>query len=209
MKFHDLITLVGDEPVFETGLLLAGSDSPNYLRRQLSGWVNEGKLWQLRRGLYALAPPYQQIPPHPFLVANRLVAGSVVSLQAALGYYGLIPEHVAAVTSVTTRAPGEWRTPAGHFIYRHIHHDLFFGYERVAVADRQHAFIATPEKALLDLVHLRPGGDSADYLASLRLQNLDLLAVDHLIVLAEQTGKPKLQRAAARIAQIAAQEATA
>lgn len=64
---------MGDEPVFEAGLLLAGDVDPSDVRRQLSRWVNAGRLYQLRRGLYALAPPFQKIRPHPFLVANRLV----------------------------------------------------------------------------------------------------------------------------------------
>lgn len=50
----------------------------------------------MRRDLYAL--PDRN--PHPFVVANRLVSGSYVSLQMALAYYHLIPEHTAVVTSV-------------------------------------------------------------------------------------------------------------
>ncbi len=40
MTFEQLIQLVGDEPVFETGLLLAGDVSPGYLLWYLSdpGW---------------------------------------------------------------------------------------------------------------------------------------------------------------------------
>lgn len=196
MEFQTLLSLVADEPVFDTGLLLAGRQSPGYVRRQISGWVDSGKLWQLRRGLYTLAPPYQQTPPHPFLVANRLADGSYVSLQSALGYYHLIPEHVAAVTSVTTQRPREWDTPVGMYLYRHIQPDLFYGYRRVRVSDDQYAFIALPEKALLDLVYLEPGGDSPEYLAALRLQNLDQLDADTLHALAQRSGKPKLRRAA-------------
>lgn len=196
MDFETLLSLVGDEPVFDAGLLLAGRRSPGYVRRQLSGWVKSGKLWQLRRGLYTLAPPYQRTAPHPFLVTNRLVGGSYVSLQSALGYYHLIPEHVAAVTSVTTQRPGEWDTPLGTYLYRHIQPDLFYGYQRVRVSDDQQAFIASPAKALLDLVHLEPGGDSPEYLTALRLQNLDQLDVDALHELAQRSGKPKLLRAA-------------
>ncbi len=206
MNFDDFLTIVGDEPVFNTGLLLAGNTDPAYLRRQLSGWVNSGKLWQLRRGLYALASPYQKTKPHPFLVANRLVSGSYVSLQAALAYHALIPEHVAVTTSVTTKRPGEWDTPLGRFSVRHIHLDLFFGYETVFVSRAQRAFVATPAKALLDLAHLQPQGDSPDYLASLRLQNLDRLDVGQLRYLASRSGKPKLQRAAETIAKLAAVE---
>ena len=73
MRFEDLLGVVGDEPVFEPGLLLAGDVDSADVRRQLSRWTRAGRLYQLRRGLYALAPPYQKVRPHPFLVANRMV----------------------------------------------------------------------------------------------------------------------------------------
>jgi predicted transcriptional regulator of viral defense system len=88
--------------------LLAGAVDADDVRRQLSRWVNAGRLYQLRRGLYALAPPFQRARPHPFLVANRLVRGSYVSQQAALAHYGLIPEAAPVVTSVMTGRPGRW-----------------------------------------------------------------------------------------------------
>ena len=83
MELGDLIRVVGDEPVFETSLLLAGDVDPCDVRRQLSRWTSAGRLYQLRRGLYALAPPYQKVKPHPFVSANRMVRGSYVSCQSA------------------------------------------------------------------------------------------------------------------------------
>ena len=65
-----------DEPLFETSLLLAGEVNPDYLRVQLTRWKNAGRIIQLRRGLYALAPPYRKVRPHPFLIANRLRGAS-------------------------------------------------------------------------------------------------------------------------------------
>jgi len=119
MKFEALLQIVEDEPVFETGFLLAGDVDPADVRRQLSRWVKGGRLLQLRRGLYALAPPYRKVKPHPFLVANRLVPGSYVSLQSALAYHGLIPEHVPVTTSVTTGRPQRQESPLGSFVYHH------------------------------------------------------------------------------------------
>lgn len=203
MEFTRLMEIVGDEPVFETGLLLAGNVSSAHVRRQLSRWVEAGRIYQLRRGLYALAPPFQRVKPHPFVVANRLARGSYVSLQAALAYYGAIPETAPVVTSVTTGRPGGWRTPLGSYEYRHIKAELFFGYAQTEVSPGQRAFIASPEKALMDLVHLHPGGDDAAYLRELRLQNLERLNLDALMRLAEQTGSPKLQRAAVIVTQLA------
>jgi hypothetical protein len=67
MEFEQLLEIVGNEPVFETSLLLAGDVDPADVRRQLSRWTKAGRLYQLRRGLYALAPPFQKVKPHPFL----------------------------------------------------------------------------------------------------------------------------------------------
>ena len=197
MKFANLLDIVGDEAIFESGLLLAGKANSGDVRRQLSLWVAAGKLYQLRRGVYALAPPYQKTVPHPFLVANQMVRGSYVSLQSALAYHNLIPEYVPVTLSVTTGRPRQWETPLGSFAFRHITLQLFSGYRRVEIASNQHAFLALPEKAILDLVHLTPGGANKSFLAELRLQNLEQLDLDTLQQLAI---RPKLQRAADWIA---------
>ncbi len=206
MKFGRLVEIVGDEPVFDTGLLLAGDVDPADVRRQLSRWTKTGRLYQLRRGLYALATPFQKVKPHPFLVANRMVRGSYVSRQSALAHYGLIPEHVPVVTSVTTARPAYWDTSLGSYDFRHVKADLFCGYRLVEVSPGQRAFVATAEKALLDLIHLQPGGDSPDYLRELRLQNLDRLELDELRRQADLAGSPKLRRAASLVAHLVRSE---
>lgn len=207
MKFDDLLAIVGDEPVFEPGLLLAGDTAPPDIQRQLSRWVEAGRLYQLRRGLYTLAPPFQKIRPHPFLVANRIVRGSYVSLQSALAHYGLIPEHVPVTTSVTTGRPGTWDTPLGFYQFRHLQRDLLTGYRRTPLDEGQEAFVATPEKALLDLIYLEPGAETPEYLQELRLQHMEALDPDELRRQAKAMGKPKLVRAAERIVQLAETEA--
>ncbi len=206
MEFERLLEMLGDEPLFETSLLLAGEVDPAYVHLQLTRWKNAGRVYQLRRGLYALAPPFQKRAPHPFLVANRLRPGSYVSLQSALAYYGLIPEHVQQVTSVTTARPAHWRTPLGAYLFRRLQPALFFGYRAQLVAEGQRAFVAEPEKALLDLVYLHPGGDQEAYLRALRLQNLERLSPERLHALAEQMARPKLRRAAAVIVQLRREE---
>jgi len=207
MEFTILLEIVGDEPVFETGLLLAGDVNPAGVRRQLSRWTSAGRLLQLRRGVYALSPPYQKVRPHPFLVANALVHGSYVSLQAALAHYGLIPEYTSVVTSVTTGRTRRWETVLGSHKFRHIKTSWLHGYRWLEVDDRQWAFVAGPEKALLDLIYLQPGGDDSHYLAELRLQGLDQLDLDTLAGLVEESGSPKLRRAALHITALARREA--
>ncbi len=194
---------VKNQPLFETSLLVAGDVTRHQAQRQLSDWVQAQKLIQLRRGIYTF--PEQN--PHPFVVANHLVPGSYVSLQMALAYYHLIPEHVAVVTSVTTQRPGSYENKFGRFSYRHITSSLFFGIEYRLLVNDEYAYVAAPEKALLDLIHFRPQGDSAAYIESLRLQNLEILNLERLQRFAARTGKPKLKRAANVIEAIVRREA--
>ena len=203
MKFEKLLALVGDQPLFETGLLLSGDVDAADIRRQLSRWVGSGRIRQLRRGLYTLAPPYQNIVPHPFLIANALVPGSYVSAQSALAFYGFIPEYTPQTLSVTTLRTSHWN---GGFHFHHLAPHLFFGYQLVELSEEQQAFVAAPEKALLDLAHLTPNSDSQKYLGELRLQNLERLDLARLHEFSERSEKPKWQRVAAQIEKLALRE---
>lgn len=198
MKFEDLRRLAAEEPVFDMGFLYAGVNNPNLLHRQLSEWVRQGKVIRLRRGLYALAPHFQTKPLHPFVVANRLVEPSYVSLYAALAYYGLIPEAVFAVTSVAPARPRTYRTPLGTFFFRHLAPKRFFGYQWLEVAPGQFAWVARPEKALLDVLYLTPRSDTEGFLRELRL-HLDALDRAYLEEAARRMASPKVERAVRRL----------
>jgi predicted transcriptional regulator of viral defense system len=203
MKFEELLSLVGDQPFFETGLLLAGNVDPNDVRRQLSRWTRAGKVRQLRRGLYTLTPPHRKVTPHPFLLANALLPGSYVSSASALAYYGLIPEYVPRTLSVTLSRPSHWE---GGYIFQHLAPPLFFGYQSMEVDRGQFAFVAQPEKALLDLAHLTPASDTQAYLTQLRLQNLERLDLKRLQEFAARAGKPKWKRVARQVTALTAME---
>jgi predicted transcriptional regulator of viral defense system len=209
MEFDQLLHLLGDLPAFNSSLLLTGNVKPENVRLQLSRWTRSGRVYQLRRGLYAIAPPYQKVIPHPFLVANLMQRASYVSLQSALSFYGLIPETMQATLSVTAGRPERRITPLGVFEFRHIRRDLLRGYRMTELQSSkpgQQALMATPEKALLDLVYLTPGGGTIAYLRELRLQNMERLDVDELHHQAEFFDTPKLLRAAETIAGLAKKE---
>jgi hypothetical protein len=201
MEFDSLLKLIGDDPVFESSLLLAGNIDPKLVRLQLTRWVNSGRIYQLRRGLYSIAPPYQKTRPHPFLIANHLQRASYVSLQSALAFYSLIPEIVNTTVSVTTGRPERLETPLGLYEFRHIKTDLFFGYQMTDL-EGQSALVATPEKALLDLIYLTPGGESPNYLRELRLQNVDLLDLDLLKKQSAVFDTPKMSKSVKNLSQL-------
>jgi len=186
-------------------MLLAGPDPPSEVRRQLSRWVAAGKVIQLRRGLYALAAPFARAAPNPLAIAARIRKPSCVSLQSALSYHGAIPESTPAVTSVTTGRPGRFETGLGDFHYRHVGPSLFWGYREVEVAQDESAYIALPEKALLDLFYLTPGAVGPAFVRELRLAP-DTIDAHRLQQFAARAAKPKLIRAAALTARILRRE---
>jgi predicted transcriptional regulator of viral defense system len=201
MDFKKLLQLTGGLSCFTTRFLAAGEDLAQ-IRLQLARWVKDGRVVKLHKGLYAIAQPYRKITPATFCIANALKLPSYISLQSALSWHGLIPEFVPVVTSVTTARPQTIATSVGRFEFRHIQVDLFWGFQKIELADKQDAFVATPEKALLDLVHLTAGGDKEEFLEELRLQNLSRLSKDVLRQYAEKSESPKLKRAVSNIESI-------
>lgn len=140
-------------------------------------------------------------------MANALCRNSYVSLQSALAFHGLIPEYVPVVTRVTTSRPEILETELGDHVFRHIRPAHFFGFLRQEVARGQEAFIATPEKALLDLVYLTPGGGREAFLREVRLQNTGILDEASLRACGQRFAKPKVARAVEAIQEILVEEA--
>jgi predicted transcriptional regulator of viral defense system len=202
MDFTSLMDLVKDEPVFTTGLLKVSGVKPAQITLQLVRWVKAGRLIQLRRGVYALSGPYRKVEPHPFLIANALNRASYVSLQSALAWYGMIPEYVPKVTSVTTGRPELVNTGAGAFLFRHVKPEFFSGFRRIEVVERQQAIVATPEKALVDLLYLTPASDAEGYLEELRLQNMESMNRKALRKWAISICSDKVQRGVQRFVKI-------
>ena len=128
--------------------------------------------------------------------------GSYVSGLSALAFAGVIPEYVAEVTSVTAGRPRLRNTPLGRFSFRHLKPELLSGYRRADLGHGQRAFVAPPEKALLDLIHLQPGGDDPAYLRELRL-DFGALRLDALDACAARAATPKLARAARHVRRLA------
>jgi hypothetical protein len=121
-------------------------------------WVRQGYLVQLRRGLYAVGPELSHIKPEPFLVANHLYGPSYVSMESALSFWGFIPEQVVETVSMTAAKPHTFHTPLGRFSYHHLPSPYAsLGTTTVELLELRNAMVATPDKALCDLVVTRPG----------------------------------------------------
>ena len=192
MKIEELSYRVSKSGLFRTGQILSGSKQPANVRRQLDRWVKSGRILQLRRGVYVLQKPYASSDLHPFVIANALKKASYVSLQSALAHYGMIPEYVPVTTSMTTGRPEELDTSIGRFQFRHISTNRFFGFSEMEVAPGQPVLIASPAKALVDLLYLTPHSDNPDYLRELRLHKPEGFDRDILDRVVEKQGSSKV-----------------
>lgn len=111
-----------------------------------------GELIRLKRNLYIVNPDLFDRATDPRLCANHIYGPSYVSLQWALRYYGMIPEQVFVVTSVTTKRSRTFQTPIGTFNYMQVP-SLYFpiGVESVG-SDGICFLMASREKALCDTI---------------------------------------------------------
>jgi len=81
---------------------------------------------------------------------------SHVSLESALWHHGLIPEAVVETASVTAFRARRFDTPLGRFTFTRVSAwDPRAGVEAVELAPDTWAFVASPLRAIADLVYLR------------------------------------------------------
>ena len=155
MKFNALKQRIKLLPVFSTSMLSTISKDTASLKVQISGWKKKGLILQLRKGLYILNKDERDIEPSLFYLANQIFIPSYVSLEAALAYYGLIPEFVPATTSITTRKTCKFKNEFGVFTYQHVKPNNFGGFN--AIQDQKTnltILIASAEKAVIDFFYL-------------------------------------------------------
>ncbi len=141
---------------------------PDFDRNNFTRWTKKGYLIRLRRGFFAFSE-YKNKPDYALYFANRIYRPSYISLHTALSFYGMIPESVIQVTSVTTLKTASFINDFGEYSYKNVKENLLFGYELKPMADNRTIQFAAPEKALLDLLYLYPFYDREQELEELRL----------------------------------------
>ena len=173
MYFDKIAKGLGEIPLSRHLILelLKGYKRPN---DKISEWVKSGELISLRRGLYIPGRESNLPKPEPFLIANHLRGPSYVSLESALSYWGLIPERVYEITSVTLKSKKIYTTSVGKFSYQFLPSPYYsFGIKSVPINSTQTILIASLEKAICDKLILTSG----IHLRSVR-QTKDLLIED-------------------------------
>jgi predicted transcriptional regulator of viral defense system len=123
--------------------------SPSAAQKFIHSYTDKKFFIKLRNGLYSL----EGKTPPVFFIANKLYRPSYISLETALSHYGIIPEVVYSVTSVTPNPTAEFDVLDKVYTYTRIKQKAFGGYMTKKENDRTY-LIAEPEKALADYLYL-------------------------------------------------------
>jgi len=154
MNYQEFKSKVREFPVFSSSQLSAFGEDLQILRNQLSFWRGKGLLLKLRRGLYVLNKDDRKVDPSRLFLAGQMLSPSYISTHYALAYYGLIPERVTDITSVTTKKTTLFDNEFGRFVYQHLKVACFNGFLEKKDNNGFAFFIAEPEKALIDFFYL-------------------------------------------------------
>jgi predicted transcriptional regulator of viral defense system len=124
----------------------------SFHKQRLSEWQKKGYIKKIAKGYYIFSD-LEINESVLFIIANKIFDPSYVSLEMALSYYGLIPESVYSITSITSKKAYKLASPLGQFNYRKIKPESMFGYKLVNY--QNHSFkIAEIEKAILDYFYV-------------------------------------------------------
>lgn len=168
-------------------------------RDRVTKLLKSGALSRVKKGLYLwneLDEPYSRE-----ILANLIYGPSYISLEYALNLYGLIPEAVPLVTSVTTGRNKRFDTEAGTFSYRHVPVEYYSpGISYMSGASESGYIVASPAKALFDMLYLnvpdlREGEIPAYFFKNLRMEPEEVAAIDfsEIRVLIETCLKPSIR----------------
>jgi predicted transcriptional regulator of viral defense system len=119
-------------------------------KTRLGRLVKAGKIVPIRRGLYT-----DDANVTPFAAAPLVYGPSYISFYTALAYYDLIPERVYLCMSASFRKNKKkfYETPLGNFQYLYIPERVFPYGISVLEENGSRYLMASPEKALCDLIY--------------------------------------------------------
>lgn len=166
MKFLDFKNNLKNFIVFELSDIQ--TYDPEFNLVQLTQWQEKGYIKKLIKGKYIFTD-LKINEEIQFIIANELLSPSYVSMQMALSWYGIIPEGVYSITSVSTRRTVNYETDTGNYSYKKIKEEGFFGdVVKKATGFDQVYRIAKLEKAIIDLFYYQNNITSKDDIESLR-----------------------------------------
>lgn len=179
MRYEDFRSKVKDLPLISSSYLRLMFADDAGLKTQLLRWSQAGKLIRLRKNIYILNNDDRKINPSRLFIASELYKPSYVSMEYILSFYGLIPEKVADITSITSKKTAAFENIFGKFVYQHIKLNCFTGFRGLKDEAGLTCYMATPEKAVVDFIYLNQNRFKGNFrqvlFESFRFQNTEIL----------------------------------
>lgn len=196
MKYGEFKSKLKGLPFFRSNIFAHLTDDVASLRNRITEWIEKGRLIKLKRGMYTLNDDDRKKHFSKFFLANNLYTPSYISLESALSFYGLIPEAVYGITSISSKKTQEFKNTYGRFSYQNIKTSCFDYFISRKDEFGNNFYIAIPEKAIIDFFYLKvmkiENIDSDVFEESYRLQNLEQLDLVKLKEIASKFQKKKL-----------------
>lgn len=124
--------------------------------KKLQYLEKRGDIVRLKRGMYVVNPEISRKDLCMPLIANHLYGPSYVSCQTALRYWGLIPERVYTVKSMTIKVAKSFENKFGRFEYIRTSEESYPIGINMVQENGASFLMAGPEKALCDLIVTTP-----------------------------------------------------
>jgi predicted transcriptional regulator of viral defense system len=141
---------------FDYTLLKSTLSQYSGVRQKIHQLLRMGAIIRVKKGIYVFGREYNYAPVCKEVLANLIYGPSYISLEYALAFHQLIPEHVDTITSVTPKKDKNFDTPLGYFTYRYLSMEKYsVGIEQVWIDSTHPILMATVEKALCDYLLLK------------------------------------------------------
>jgi predicted transcriptional regulator of viral defense system len=142
----------GNIPI-NNAVLYGITNDYKFQRNKVASMEKRGDIVRLKKGLYVVSDKISRKTLSRELIANHMCGPSYVSFETALAFYGIIPEKVFAVRSATFKRAKRFENAVGNFEYITIPTAYYsIGISQQTVDDEYTYLLATPEKALCDLI---------------------------------------------------------
>lgn len=129
---------------------------PEFDPTDIARWLDDGDIVSLdKQGLFAFST-WKNFPDSPLLFAGKIRRPSYISMQTALGLHNIIADFPKAFTCVTTDTACEISNLFGDYRYFSADDSHMYGYGKVTIMGDREINMATPEKAVLDLLLFEP-----------------------------------------------------
>jgi predicted transcriptional regulator of viral defense system len=172
-NINRLFYTLGDlEKILKSEFHEKGDYSRNSIYVIMNRLVKKGEVIRITRGIYILPERYGEIDA----IANLLYRPSYLSFESALSRYAVLSQIPYTLTFATLRKSKNFTFPDFEVTYRQIKKELFFGY----VSLENNLLVATPEKALLDMIYLSSFGKLYFDYTSIDLNKIDMAKIDEL-----------------------------